>query len=75
MSRELTVEYRNGEIVVTQPGTAFSASYIQPDGHPNLLLSAASVDPGAKPGEIFQFQSYAFEAAMRKARELGWIAA
>jgi hypothetical protein len=73
MSRELKVKFRDGEIVVTRPGTGFSATYVRPDGYPNLLLSAAIVDSGAKPGAIFQFQAEAFDAALRKARELGWI--
>lgn len=72
MRGELSVEYRNGEIVVIRAETGFSATYLKLDG-PNLLLSAATVEPKAKPGAIFQFQANAFDTAMPKARELGWM--
>jgi hypothetical protein len=72
MREELSVEYQHGEIVVIRAETGFSATYLKLEG-PNLLLSAATVDPSAKPGVTFQFQANAFDAAVRKAREVGWI--
>jgi hypothetical protein len=73
MNRELVVVYLGDEIVVTRPGTAFSARYYKQEGFPNLLLSTAAAHPNAKAGTIFQFQAAAFEAALGKARELQWI--
>ncbi len=65
------VKYREDDIVVTRPGTAFSARYHRLRS--SLLLSAATAEASAKPVMIFQFQVAAFDAAMNKARELGWI--
>jgi hypothetical protein len=73
MSMELTVEYRDGEIVVTRPGTTFSARYHKPDRDPILRLLKATVDPIADRATIFVFRAEAFAAATNKARELGWI--
>jgi hypothetical protein len=73
MSDPLSVEVREELIVVTRPGTSFSATYGLERDNPNILLLAASADPKAKPGEIYQFRADAFGTALRKARELGWI--
>jgi hypothetical protein len=43
MSEELSVEYRDGEIVVTRRVTAFSARYHKPDREPTPRVLAAAV--------------------------------
>jgi hypothetical protein len=73
MSKELSVEVRGELIIVTQSGTSFPATYGLERDNPNILLLAASADPKAKPGEIYQFRADAFGTAMRMARELGRI--
>jgi hypothetical protein len=73
MQNGLSVENRGDLIIVTQPGTEFSATYYKPDDQPDLMLSAATVDPQADRAAIYEFRADAFGAALRKARELGWI--
>jgi hypothetical protein len=73
MSEELSVEYRDGEIVVTQPGTSFSATYGKERDSPSVLLLAATLDQKASREAIFKFRADAFVAAVQKARKLGWI--
>jgi hypothetical protein len=73
MSEGLFVECRDGEVVVTLPGTAFSARYHKPDGDPILRVLAATDDPKADRQTIFIFRAQAFAAAMNKAREMGRI--
>ena len=73
MEDALKVEYLEGEIFVTRPGTAFSARYHKPDRDPILRLLAATVDPNADREAIFIFRAQAFAAATNKARELGWV--
>jgi hypothetical protein len=69
----LLVEHCGDLIIVTKWGTEFTAAYNKPDGRPLLRLLSATDDPKADRGAIFVFRGEAFIAAMRKARELGWI--
>ncbi len=73
MQSGLSVEVRGDLIIVTLPGTAFSATYQRQIGQPSLVLSAATTDPQADRQTIYQFRADAFTAAINKARELGWI--
>jgi hypothetical protein len=70
---ELRVELKGDQLVVSKPGTGFEATYTKVEGQPDLLLIAESLDPDADRAAKFKFRAGAFEAAMRKARELGWI--
>jgi hypothetical protein len=73
MDPPLTVEIQDEEIVVTKPGTQFSARYHKPFADSVLRLVEATVDSRADPDAIYAFRAKAFAAALRKARELGWI--
>ena len=73
MEGDLSVEVRGDLIIVTKSGTEFTATYHKPDGRPLLRLLSATDDPKADREAIFVFRGEAFIAAMRKARELGWI--
>jgi hypothetical protein len=42
-------------------------------GQPNLVLTRSWVEPNVASPEISKFRSQAFQAAVNKARELGWI--
>ena len=74
MSQKPSVEQRGDLIIVTLPGTGFSATYSRVDGHPpGISLQGATTDPAADLSEIYQFRADAFAAATQKARLLGWI--
>ena len=55
------------EINVTRPGTDHD------DRRPNLVLTRSWLDPHVMSPEISEFRAHAFQAAVAKARELGWI--
>jgi hypothetical protein len=59
-------------IVVTMPGTSYSASYRKPHGTPWLVASDMRDDFNS-PINRFTFRERAWTAAKDKARELGWI--
>jgi hypothetical protein len=71
--RDLCVEVRGHDIVVTMPGTSYSVSYFKPDDF-SILISKphwkgdrqARITPVA-------FKKRADAAAKVRARELGWI--
>jgi hypothetical protein len=73
MQSGLSVEVQENELLVTRPGTGFSARYHKPDKDLILRLLATTVDPGADREATFLFRADAFIAATNKARELGWI--
>jgi hypothetical protein len=73
MQNGLSVENRGDVIVVTLPGTAFTATYHKPIDQPDLTLSAATLYPQADRETQVKFKAEAFAAAMNKARELGGI--
>lgn len=69
----LSIDVRDELIIVTRPGTSFLASYRRESHFPGLMLGTEIIDPGADLDAIRQFVADAFGAAMRQARELGWI--
>ena len=73
MRNGFSVKHRWNQIVVTRSGTQFSAIYHKPDDQPNLVLLTDSIEPSSDRATIVKFRTDAFAAAMRKARELGWI--
>ena len=70
---DLHVELLGDEIVVTRPGTEFLLAYRKRPDSPTLKLTRSWVDPHIMSPEISEFRAHAFQAAVSKARELGWI--
>ena len=66
-SKALHVQVHDGEIIVTQPEHGFCAFYVLDKHKPQLVLKhrAQSVDE--------ELNLRALQAAVSKARELGWI--
>jgi hypothetical protein len=66
-STHFIVEVRGADLVVSLLNGKFKAIYYMPPGRPNLILrERTKTDDDALPAEAFQ-------AAVAKARELGWI--
>ena len=66
-STHFIVEVREGNLVVSLLNGKFKATYYKPPGRPNLILrERTKTDDEALVTEAFQ-------AAVAKARELGWI--
>ena len=61
------VEVRDGELVVSLPNGRFKATYYKPAGRPHLILR------GRTKTDDRELLAEAFQAAVAKARELGWI--
>jgi hypothetical protein len=70
---DLKVEFEAEEIVVTRPGSNMLMSYRKAANRPNLILTRSLLDPTVSSPEISEFRAHAFQAAVSKARELGWI--
>ena len=70
---DLHVELLGDEIVITRPGTDFMTAYRRPDS-PTLKLTRSWVDPHITSPAVNEFRAQAFQAAVAKSRELGWIA-
>ena len=70
---ELHVEILGEEILVTRPGTDFLLAYRKRPDSPTLKLIRSWVDPHTTSPAISEFRAHAFQAAVSKARELGWI--
>jgi hypothetical protein len=64
----------HGRIIVSMPGTSFRAAYFRSVTEPGLTpCEFLDVDRGASISRK-EFEALAWEAAIAKARELGWIA-
>jgi hypothetical protein len=61
------VEVRSGNLVVSLPNGRFKATYYKPAGRPHLILRERSKT------DDDELLAEAFQAAVAKARELGWI--
>jgi hypothetical protein len=61
------VEVRSGNLVVSLPNGRFKATYYKPAGRPHLILRERSKT------DDDELLAEAFQAALAKARELGWI--
>jgi hypothetical protein len=55
------------------PGTDFSVTYQKQPGNPQLMLSQSRIAPNTTSATVSDFRARAFQAAVGKARELGWI--
>jgi hypothetical protein len=69
----LTVEYWAGEIKVSKPGTMFSVTYGKLRSYPWIQLREETTEPKAERQVVLQFVVEAYKAAIRKARDLGWV--
>jgi hypothetical protein len=70
---DLKVKFDGQEIIVTKPGTDFVLAYRKRPDSPNLVLTRSWEKPTVTSPEISEFRAHAFQAAVAKARELGWI--
>ncbi len=70
---EISVEVQGGSIIVTKPGTDFALIYEKHPAAPNLVLTHSWVSPTTTSPAVSEFRARAFQAAVTKARELGWI--
>jgi hypothetical protein len=70
---DIEVKFDGEEIIVTKPGTDFMLAYRKRPSRPNLVLTRSWVEPNVASPEISEFRAHAFQAAISKARELGWI--
>jgi hypothetical protein len=48
-------------------------AYRKRPNRPNLVLTRSWVEPNVTSTAISEFRAHAFQAAVNKARELGWI--
>jgi hypothetical protein len=70
---ELEVKFDGAEIIVTKPWTDFMLAYRKRPNQPNLVLTRSWVDPETTSPTVSEFRAHAFQAAVSKARKLGWI--
>jgi hypothetical protein len=66
-STHFVVEVRGSNLVVSLPNGRFKATYYKPAGRPHLILRERSKT------DDDELLAEAFQAAIAKARELGWI--
>ena len=67
----LQVEFVDGQITATRPATAIT--YRKSADAPHLELAHSWIALGVTSPEISEFRTQAFQVAVAKARELGWI--
>ena len=67
------VDLVNGQITVTRPATNDTITYRKSEDAPHLELAHSWIALGVTTPEISEFRTQAFQAAVDKARELGWI--
>ena len=68
---DIEVELVGDEIVVTK-APAFILAYRKVVDEPRLVLTRSSLRPMSL-ASASEFRAHAFQAAVNKARELGWI--
>jgi len=69
----LQVELVDGQITVTRPATNDTITYRRSADAPHLELAHSWIALIVTTPEISEFRTRAFQAAVDKARELGWI--
>ena len=72
IAMDIEVKLDGEEIIVTKPGTDFMLAYRKRPDSPTLKLTRSWVDPHITSPAISEFRAHAFQAAVSKARELGW---
>ena len=68
MSEGIQVEAKGDLLIVSEPASDFVAIYVKPNGRPRLTLMRRT------PTTDNVLLAQALQAAIAKARELGWIA-
>jgi hypothetical protein len=69
---ELVVALDGDEIVVTKPGTLLLLAYQKSVDEPRLVVTRSSIIRTRSTSAITEFRAQALQAAVAKARELGW---
>ena len=72
-SEHLKVQVSGRSIIVSKPDTDFSVTYQKQFGNPSLILTRSWIGPHITSPTIAEFRAQAFQAAIDKARELGWM--
>ena len=70
---DIEVKFDGEEIIITRPETDFILAYRKRPDSPNLVLTRSWIEPTIASPMINEFRALAFQAAISKARELGWI--
>ena len=70
----LSVELKGQSIVITMPGTDCAVTYQKDPDAPHLIMTQSWLPASVTSPSAAAFRAQAFRAALRKARELGWIA-
>ena len=71
---ELRIDVRQGEIIVTLPGTRYAVTYYKPANSAQLLAkNFPHKRDDHSPKSNAEFLAHAWKLANYKARELGWI--
>jgi hypothetical protein len=73
LSGDVHVAVEAGAITVTKPGTSYSVTYTKPEDSPHLVMTKSWLEPSLTTPAVSEFRARAFQAAVDKARELGWI--
>ncbi|MGZ9204613.1 MAG: hypothetical protein ACXW37_11390 [Nitrospira sp.] len=70
----VTVEVREKLIIVTKPGTDFAVTYEMREDADHIVMTQTWMPSHVASPTNSEFRTLAFQAAVDKARELGWIA-
>jgi hypothetical protein len=73
MGNNLTVTIEGNKVIVVGPGTDFWVSYDKRPNTPHLILTDTGLNWTKMSPEVSPFRAEAFQAAITKARQLGWI--
>jgi hypothetical protein len=69
----LQVEIVDGQITVKRPATNDTITYRKSADAPHLELAHSWIALGVTTPDVSEFRTQAFQVAVDKARELGWI--
>jgi len=69
----LSLDVQSATITVTMPGTRYSVTYQKNSANPHLVLTRSWIALHETSPAVVDFRARAFQAAVAKARELGWI--
>lgn len=72
-ARALIMKIRGASITVTRQHTDFSVTYEKHPSNPQLELTRSWLTGHDAIPAVSQFRALAFQAAVYKARQLGWI--
>jgi hypothetical protein len=70
---DLDVKVEGNAIMVSKIGTDFSVTYEKRPDNPHLVLTRSWIDQSVTTPTVSEFRARAFQAAVAKARQLGWI--